>query len=525
MLTIDSNANEGSDASPVLSVRGLEKSFSGKTVVSQVSFDLQRGEILALVGENGAGKSTTKNMLCGLLEPNKGSMKVQGKTVEKIDGRVHGIGAVHQELSLFDSLTVEQNICISDLPGSASKIDWNQCRSIAKQQLDSLGIDIDSEQKVESLGAGKQQIVEIAKALLHAKNVLILDEPTTSLTAPERERLFDLMHRLKEQGIAMIFISHFMDEIYRMADKFVCLRDGAQVGHDRLDNVPRRELEQMMVGRTIEESKIDLAPHALAIKLSVNNLSSYYFNDISFDLRQGEVLGIAGLMGAGRTEVAEAIFGLLESTGSVSVDGSEMTERTVQHSMQKGLCYLTEDRRSHGLFPVRSVKENLSAAAITQFVKRTVKGFGFKHEQSKAEEIAQQQNIMVPSIDSAVANLSGGNQQKVLLARWLATQPRICILDEPTKGVDIGAKFDIHNRIADLARSGVSVLLVSSDLPELLELSHRILVMRTGHIVGEFEREHFDPVKIIALAASSAYDRPVGGSSSNASSAQASLVS
>ena len=514
-----------SSSQPVLSVRELEKSFSGKTVVSQVSFDLYPGEILALVGENGAGKSTTKNMLCGLLEPNNGTIKVKGNIVEKIDGRKHGIGAVHQELSLFDSLTVEQNICISDLPGSSTRIDWSECRAIAQQQLDSLGIDIDSEQKVESLGAGKQQIVEIAKALLHAQNVLILDEPTTSLTAPERERLFELMLRLKQQGIAMIFISHFMDEIYRMADKFVCLRDGAQVGHDSLKKVSRHELEQLMVGRTLAESKVNLAPCSANTKLAVSNLSSYYFNSVSFDVRQGEVLGIAGLMGAGRTEVAEAIFGLIDSTGSVSVDGIELSQRTVQKSMQMGLCYLTEDRRSHGLFPVRSVKENLSAANILKFVSRSIKGFGFRHEKTNATQIAEQQNIMIPSIDSAVSNLSGGNQQKVLLARWLATQPNVCILDEPTKGVDIGAKFDIHNRIADLARTGVSVLLVSSDLPELLELSHRILVMRTGHIVGEFEREEFDPVKIIALAASSAYDTRASGNTQPMSPANSPLAS
>ncbi|MGL6312588.1 sugar ABC transporter ATP-binding protein [Vibrio sp. WXL103] len=492
---------------PVLSVRGLAKSFSGKTVVSNVSFDIYPGEIVALVGENGAGKSTTKNMICGLLEPNQGEIFVRGEKVDKIDGRTHGIGAVHQELSLFETLNVAENICISDLPGSASKVDWQACHKIAQEQLDNLGISIETGQKVESLGAGKQQIVEIAKALLHAQNVLILDEPTTSLTAPERDRLFDLMNRLKQQGIAMIFISHFMDEIYRMSDKFICLRDGKQVGSDLLANTPRKELEQLMVGRTIEESRIDLSPHSEKVKLSVDRLSSHYFDDISFTLHQGEILGIAGLMGASRTEVAEAIVGLRESTGLVCVDGVPMNKRSVKECMRRGLCYLTEDRRTHGLFPVRSVKENISAAAVTRFVQRKIKGFGFKGEYQSADKIADEQNISVPSIDSAVANLSGGNQQKVLLARWLATQPSVCILDEPTKGVDIGAKFDIHNRIAALAKSGVSVLLVSSDLPELLELSHRILVMRTGHIVGEFERSEFDPAKIISLAASSAYEQ------------------
>lgn len=253
-------------------------------------------------------------------------------------------------------------------------------------------------------------------------------------------------------------------------------------------------------------AKITLQPPQDQIKLEVKNLSSYYFNNVSFTLKKGEILGIGGLMGSGRTEVAEAIFGLLESTGEVLMDGIPLVPRTVKNSLSHSLCYLTEDRRANGLFLVRSVKENMSAAGILNFVKRSISGLGFKGEQEKAQKIATEQNIAIPSIDASVLQLSGGNQQKVLLARWLATQPKVCILDEPTKGVDIGAKFDIHNRIAALAEKGVSVLLVSSDLPELLELSHRILVMRTGHIVGEFERNEFDSAKIISLAASSSYE-------------------
>lgn len=491
----------------VLSVNRLQKSFAGKVVVDEVTFDLFPGEILALVGENGAGKSTTKNMLCGLLTANAGDICVAGKKVAQIDSKVHGVGAVHQELSLFNTLSVAENICISDLPGSATNIDWKQCKQIALEQLQSLGIDIDPNQKVESLGAGKQQIVEIAKALLHAQNVLILDEPTTSLTAPERQHLFKLMRLLKKKGIAMIFISHFMDEVYEMSDKFVCLRDGKQVASGAIADTPRHELEQLMVGRAIGESRIDLQPAQSNIKLSVNALSSYYFDDICFAIKQGEILGIGGLMGAGRTEVAESIFGIRPCTGAIAIDGELVKSVSVSNMKKLNVCYLTEDRRSNGLFGVRDVKENISAASISHFVERKIKGFGFKGELQTTQAMADQQHISIPSIDAAVNSLSGGNQQKVLLARWLATQPQVCILDEPTKGVDIGAKFDIHHRIAALAASGVSVLLVSSDLPELLQLSHRILVMRTGHIVGEFARDEFDSAKIIALAASSAYEQ------------------
>ncbi|WP_035478750.1 sugar ABC transporter ATP-binding protein [Aliagarivorans marinus] len=490
-----------------LSVLGLAKAFSGKTVVKDVSFSLYPGEIVALVGENGAGKSTTKNMLCGLLPPSEGEIQVAGQTVTVVDGKQHGIGAVHQELSLFSSLSVAQNICISDLPGKPGRIDWPACRQIAEQQLAQLGVDVDVNQRVENLGAGKQQIVEIAKALLHASKVLILDEPTTSLTAPERERLFTLMRRLKKQGVAIIFISHFMDEIYQMSDKFICLRDGRQVGSGNIADTPRRELEEMMVGRTLDEAKVTLTPPSTELAVQVERLSSHYFHDISFSIRRGEVLGIAGLMGAGRTEVAETLFGLRPFEGRLLVDGEQMIKPNVRQMKQRGVCYLTEDRRRNGLFGVRSVKENLSAAKLSRFVQRRVKGMGFRGEASQAQEWVEQLNISVPSIDEAVSSLSGGNQQKVLLGRWLATLPRVCILDEPTKGVDIGAKFEIHKKIAALAASGVAVLLVSSDLPELLDLSHRILVMRTGHIVGEFAREDFDAVEIISLAASSAFEK------------------
>lgn len=487
---------------PAISVRDLKKSFAGKTVVDGVSFDLMPGEVLGLVGENGAGKSTTKNMLCGLLQPSAGQILVNGKSVERIIGAEHGISAVHQELSMFGSLTVAENICISDLPGTAARIDWDAVNQIAKEQIEFLGIEIDPQALVETLGAGKQQIVEIAKALLHAGKVLILDEPTTSLTAIEREKLFAIINMLKARGLAIIFISHFMEEIYRVCDSFLVLRDGQQVGQGKLVDVPQRQLEEMMVGRTLKDAQVELADPSDKPVLEVSGLSSADFRDVDFTVHRGEILGIAGLMGAGRTEVAEAIFGLRPATGIVRING-QIVDRTIASMKANHLCYVTEDRRLNGLFLNRPVRENLSASAILKFVKRVVAGFGFRGEKAAATQVVAALNVSVPHIENNVSDLSGGNQQKVLLGRWLAMQPEIFIFDEPTKGVDIGAKFDIHAAIADLARAGKSILIVSSDLPELLHVTHRLLVMRKGRLVGQFQRPDYDFVKIISLAASS----------------------
>lgn len=492
--------------SPILTVKNLKKTFSGKTVVDGVSFDVYPGEIIALVGENGAGKSTTKNMLCGLLEPSAGEIYIDGKKVEHINGFDHGISAVHQELSLFKTLSVAANMCITDLPGRSTNVNWKEADKIAKEQLEFLGIEIDTKASVESLGAGKQQVVEIAKALLHADRLLILDEPTTSLTAPEREKLFIIMNRLKAQGVSIIFISHFMDEIYKVSDKYIVLRDGKQVSSGNLKDVPRRELEEMMVGRTIEESMVDIGKPLNEVALKVENLSTYDFHDVNLTVNKGEILGIAGLMGAGRTEIAEAIFGIRKSSGKVFVNNELIKPLTVNNMLAHNVCYVTEDRRNNGIFSQRSVRENISAAGFHRFVKRKFAGISFKGETENTQVVVDKMNVSIPHIEAKVSNLSGGNQQKVLLGRWLATKPDIIILDEPTKGVDIGAKFDIHNMIADLARSGVAVIIVSSDLPELLETTHRIMVMRTGHIVGEFNKADYDSVKIISLAASSAYE-------------------
>ncbi|KAA3662749.1 MAG: sugar ABC transporter ATP-binding protein, partial [Calditrichaeota bacterium] len=479
------------NATPILSIKNLKKAFSGKTVVDDVSFDVYPGEIITLVGENGAGKSTLKNMLCGLLEPTDGQILIDGREEKHIKGFQHGISAVHQELSLFKSLTVAENICITHLPGSAGNVDWKEAENIARQQLDYLGIEIDTKALVEDLGTGKQQVVEIAKALLHADRLLILDEPTTSLTAPEREKLFIIMERLKQRGVAIIFISHFMDEVYKMGDKYIVLRDGKQVGQGDLKDTPRNQLEEMMVGRAIAagESQLDIGTPQEDEALRIEKLCSYDFDNISFSIKKGEILGIAGLVGAGRTELAEAIFGVRKSTGNIYINGKLVSPATVAKMKRHKVSFVTEDRRTNGIFGIRSVKENISAAGIDRFIERKIRGFGFHGESEQTQVVVRDMDISIPHIQAKVRNLSGGNQQKAIVGRWLATEPEICLFDEPTKGVDIGAKFDIHTMIAELARKGVAIIIASSDLPELLHIAHRIIVMRTGHMVGEFTRD------------------------------------
>jgi len=292
-----------------------------------------------------------------------------------------------------------------------------------------------------------------------------------------------------------------------MSDKYIVLRDGKQVGGGYIKDVTRNALEEMMVGRTISESVVDIGEPTAKEALKVVNLSSYDFDKISFTVHKGEILGLAGLIGAGRTEVAEAVFGITKSAGDVYVMDEKVSPTSVSGMKKRNVAFVTEERHESGIFGVRSVRENLSAANISSFVKRKITGFGYRGESEKAKVIVNEMNIAIPHIEAKIKSLSGGNQQKVMIGRWLASNPDIVILDEPTKGVDIGAKFDIHNMVADLAKRGVAVLLISSDLPELLALSHRVLVMGNGHLVGEFNRGEYDPVKIISLAASSVYEQ------------------
>ncbi len=487
---------------PLLKARGLTKIFGGTIALQDVDIDVHRGEVVAVVGENGAGKSTLKNLLVGLFPPDVGTIELDGESIVNFKASDFGIAAVHQEFSLFGSLSIAENICISELPGRPTRINWQETREVAGQYLEKVATTLNPDTPVEKLSTGEQQMVEIAKALRQANNLLILDEPTASLTEPERDQLFKVIEGLKEQGLGMIFISHFIDEVYEIADTIIVLRDGRRVGGSPAADMARYTLQELMVGRPVSERQVDTGHPRESIALRVEDLHSEDVSNISLEIREGEIVGLAGLMGAGRTELVEAIYGLRASTGRIWV-GDTLVERPSPFLMKKlGIAFVPEDRRRHGLFGIRPLRENLSAAAIGKMVQRRFAGIGFRGEKQSTEKIVENLHIVNPGLEQPIDELSGGNQQKALLGRWLAIEPRVCILDDSTRGVDIGAKEEIHNLIGKLSQSGVAVLLVSSELPELIQLAHRIIVLRKGEIAAEFSRQEFDPRLIIQRAAS-----------------------
>jgi ABC-type sugar transport system ATPase subunit len=499
----------------MITLDGVGKNYSGAWVLRDASFSISRGEIVALVGENGAGKSTLKNILCGLVAPDVGSIVVEGKRHVRLspqDARSIGIAAIHQELSLFPNLSIAENVHMGSgvLPKRLGLIDR---KAMVEDTLgllsDFFETPVDPNQLVETLSLGERQLVEVAKALRGASTMVILDEPTTSLSLPERRRLFDVARRLRQRGYALIYITHFMEEIYELSDRIVVLRDGRVVGAGTPEQIPQRRLTDLMVGRELAAIDADLASerHEAAFKaaaapvmMTVRDLSdSRLLNGVTFELRASEILGLGGLMGSGRSQVAEAIFGLHPATGTIEIRGKAFEPRTPAKALERGLALVSEDRRADQIFPGRSVRENLNSTildTLTQFA-----GYLSRSAlRNRARALTQEYGVRHPGLEAPMVALSGGNQQKCVIARWLSGEPAIVILDEPTKGIDVGAKAEIHRLIGKLSAAGLSVLLISSDLPELLALSHRILVMHKGRLVGGVERAQFDPALIVHMA-------------------------
>jgi ABC-type sugar transport system ATPase subunit len=499
----------------MITLDGVGKNYSGAWVLKDASFSVSRGEIVALVGENGAGKSTLKNILCGLVAPDVGSIVVEGKRHARLtpqDARSIGIAAIHQELSLFPNLSIAENVHMGSgvLPKRLGLIDR---KAMAEGTLgllsDFFETPVDPNQLVETLSLGERQLVEIAKALRGASTMVILDEPTTSLSLPERRRLFDVARRLRQRGYALIYITHFMEEIYELSDRIVVLRDGRVVGTGTPQQIPQGRLTDLMVGRELAAIDADLASerHEAAFKaaaapvtMTVRDLSdARLLNGVTFDLHAGEILGLGGLMGSGRSQVAEAIFGLNPATGTIEIRGRAFEHRTPAKALERGLALVSEDRRADQIFPGRTVRENLNSTildSLTQFA-----GYLSRSTlRNRAQTLTREYGVRHPGLEAPMVALSGGNQQKCVIARWLSGEPAIVILDEPTKGIDVGAKAEIHRLIGKLSAAGLSVLLISSDLPELLALSHRILVMHKGRLVGGVERAQFDPALIVHMA-------------------------
>ncbi|MCB0196206.1 MAG: sugar ABC transporter ATP-binding protein [Anaerolineae bacterium] len=497
-------------ADHILSMSNIYKNFAGVRALQGVAFDLYPGEVHALLGENGAGKSTLIKIITGVHQPDDGDIVLYGEPVKFDDPRAsqrQGIAAIYQEPSLFPDLDIAENIFVGRQPTRAGgQVAWSQMYHAASELLNSLGVHLDPRTKARNLSVAQQQMVEIARALSVQAKILIMDEPTSSLTLAEVDDLFRIVNQLRDAGTAIVFISHRLEELFELADRVTVLRDGAYVDTKLISEVTTESLIQMMVGRQLSDLFPKLDVEAGDIVLQVECLSrDGAFQDVSFTLRQGEILGMAGLVGAGRTDVARAIFGVDAITGGrVIINGQPVTINSPQQAMRLGLAYVPEDRQHHGLVLPMHISHNITLPILSEFASQGWLDTG--QEQQSATEAATQMEVKAAGLWQRVRELSGGNQQKVVLAKWLATKPRILILDEPTRGIDVGTKAAVHGLMSQLASQGMAILMISSELPEILGMSDRILVMREGRLTGQFSRTEATQEKIM-LAATQAVEQ------------------
>lgn len=489
----------------MIEMSGITKAFSGNVVLNNVSFELKPGEIHALMGENGAGKSTMMKILTGIYERDAGSIKVNGEEVvfkSPKDAEKLGIAVIHQELNILPELTVTENLFLGNEKtyGLFGILKKKEMYNEAKAVLAKLGLEIDPNTRAGDLSVGKQQIIEIAKAIMSDAKYIVMDEPTAALTDREIETLFVTIRELQAKGIAFVYISHRMEEIFAICDRITILRDGTYVGVRNIPETNFDEIVSMMVGRELGERFPSRNAVIGAVKLKVENLSSAgAFEHVSFELRKGEILAVAGLMGAGRTEVAQTLFGYRKKTaGKVFIDGKEVKISSPIEAMKNGLGFVTEDRKTEGLVLDFSIKENIM---LTNLEKGSKAGVISKvKENEMAKRYIEQLRIRTASADLAVKSLSGGNQQKVVIGKWLGTNPDILILDEPTRGVDIGAKKEIYQIMNNLAEAGVSILMISSELPEVIGMADRVLVMQEGRLTGMVTKENMTQENIMHYA-------------------------
>lgn len=488
-----------------LSFHGISKRFPGVQALDQVSFEVERGHCHALMGENGAGKSTLGKILAGIYTADTGEIRLNDQVIHPANplvARKLGIAMVHQELAFCPNLTVAENLCLGDMPRNVGWVNRSKMRDVARAMLREIEADVNVDLPISSLSTGQEQIIQIAAAVGTNAQIIVMDEPTSSLSAHESEHLFRLLAHLKQRGITVIYVSHRMEEIFRLCDTITVLRDGRHVATEKIKETRHDRVIQQMIGREVTA----YTPKHLARPLGdellrVENLSSPgKFQNISFTLRAGEVLGFAGLIGAGRSEVAQAIFGLDDAaTGNVFVKGKEIPFRSVTAALSAGIGLLPEDRKRLGLVLSMNCRENTSLALLDRLNR-----FGFvrrSEEQSIAQRYAERLRLKAPSLESPIAGLSGGNQQKVALAKWLARECDILIVDEPTRGIDVGAKAEIHQLLDELASQGLALLVISSELPEVMNLSRRILVMREGALMGELPRADFSQESLMRLMA------------------------
>ncbi|MDB5026685.1 MAG: rbsA [Candidatus Eremiobacteraeota bacterium] len=493
---------------PLLTMRDIVKTFPGVRALDGVSFDVVAGEVHALVGENGAGKSTLMKILAGAQPADSGQIEIDGtpvtidgpKTAERL-----GIGMIYQEFNLVPDLGVIENIVLGVEPRHGIFLDKPAAASEAAKVLGELGIALPLDRPARRLSVAEQQLTEIAKCLVRKARLIVMDEPTAALTAREIDALFTLIRKLKAQNVAFVYISHRLEELPTIADRVTVLRDGKAIETRPMAEMPQDDLIRLMVGRSLEAHFPDLPPVAAdaPVMLDVRGISAASgvpVHDVSFAVRSGEIVGLAGLVGAGRTEIVRAIAGAdVPTQGEIRVGGERVVVRTPRSAIRAGIALITEDRKAQGLVLGMTVRENTTLAHLGQFVRR---GFIDKAAETEAasEKVAELR-IRTPSIEQIVRNLSGGNQQKVVLAKWLMGHAHVFLFDEPTRGIDVGAKAEIYALMVELLRQGAAIVMVSSELPEVLGMSHRVLVVRGGEVRAEFARADATPDKVIAVAA------------------------
>ena len=486
----------------VLSLRGVTKRFPGVVALDDVSFDLEAGSGTALIGEIGAGKSTIVKILTGLYRPDAGGLEIGGEAVvfgSARDAWAAGIAAIHQETVMFDELSVAENVFMGHMPGGRL-VDWGAMRARTEALLRRIDADFGADTKLKALSVAQKHMVEVARALSHDARVVIMDEPTAALSAHEIDELFRLVAALKAEGRAILFISHKFDEILRVSDRWVCLRDGQKAGEGATAEATEAGLVRLMVGRPVDQvfPKRDIALGDVV--LEVEGLSNATeFADVSFDLRAGEILAFYGLVGAGRSEAMQALFGLTAPTrGAVRLGGAALAVRSAAEAIAAGFAYVPEDRQVQGAALPLGIRENVTLASLGDHVRRGWLSRGSEGE--AVRRLGRRLDVRAASWESRVEDLSGGNQQKVVIAKWLATGPRVVILDEPTKGIDVGSKAAVHDFIGELAEDGLAVILVTSELPEAMGLADRLIVMHEGRIVGRFDRGAWSAEAIVAAA-------------------------
>ena len=476
-----------------IELRDISKSFPGVLALDGVGIKVRKGTLHAIVGENGAGKSTLMKIINGLYQPDKGEILIDGKNVRianPLAARELGIAMIFQELNYFPDLTVEENLFMGRFPGDGPFVKWNQVQERMKALCEEQKLHYDGKTLIKNLSVSEIQMLEIVKAVSFNAEIIIMDEPTSAISTREVDQLFQKINELRQKGISILYISHKLDEIFQIADDITVIRDGKMVSTGPASQFTEESMITAMVGRTLEniypKEIIPLGEKVLEVE---NFYQPEVFKDINFYVRKGEIVGIAGLVGSGRTELMRALFGMdAHKSGAIRVDGKVVEIKSIKDAVKAGLVMLSEDRKTFGIIPVRSIREN----AIISYLRFTKGKFIKKKEEARlVEDQKQKLRIKTPDVENAISSLSGGNQQKVMLARWLLVNSKVLILDEPTRGVDVGAKFEIYRIMTEAAKQGLSIIMISSEMPELIGMTDRLYVMRKGRFSAELDRDTF----------------------------------